>query len=82
MYESQIVVDEWIKDVNDARPFIFDQYIPRFYGDGKMVALVKTDKYYINYSSLMREDPESGKAVEYGLILYRPKPGAPLEVIR
>ncbi|PAM93912.1 hypothetical protein B4N84_16720 [Flavobacterium sp. IR1] len=82
MYESQMVVDAWIKNVNDGRPFIFDGYMLRFFGNGKMVALVKTDKYYINYSTLMREDPETGKAVWYRLFLHRPKPGAPLEVIR
>ncbi|OXA94098.1 hypothetical protein [Flavobacterium hercynium] len=82
MYESQMVVDAWVKDVNELAPFVFDQYMLRFYGRGKMVALVKTDKYYINLSTLMREDPQSGKSIEYKMFLYRPKPGAPLEVIR
>ncbi|OXA94096.1 hypothetical protein B0A66_05295 [Flavobacterium hercynium] len=82
IYDSQIVADEWVKDVNETRPFIFDQYMLRFYGDGKMVALVKTDKYYINLSTLMREDPKTGKSVWYHMYLHRPKPGAPLEVIR
>lgn len=82
IYDSQIVVDEFIKDVNETKPFIFHQYVMRFYGNGKMVALVKTNKYYINLSTLMKEDPESGEAVGYKMFLYRPKPGAPLEVIR
>lgn len=83
MYESQRVVDAWIKNVNDDRPFIFNGYMLRFYGNGKMVALVKkTDKYYINLSSLMREDPESSIAIWFPMYLHRPKPGAPLEVIR
>ncbi|SMP33119.1 hypothetical protein SAMN06265346_11628 [Flavobacterium hercynium] len=82
MYESQIVVDEWVKDINETAPFIFDHYMLRFYGNGKMVALVKTDKYYINLSTLMREDPETSEATWYHMYLYRPKPGAPLEVIR
>jgi len=82
IYDSQIVADEWVKDVNETRPFIFDQYMLRFYGDGKMVALVKTDKYYINLSTIMREDPKTGKSVWYHMYLHRPKPGAPLEVIR
>lgn len=80
--DSKVVVNEWIKDVNETRPFIFDQYTMRIFGDGKMVALVKTDKYYINLSTLMREDPVSGSAVWYDIYLYRPKEGAPLEVIR
>jgi len=82
VYDSQIVVDEWVKDVNETAPFIFDHYMLRFYGNGKMVALVKTDKYYINLSTLMREDPETSEATWYHMYLYRSKPGAPLEVIR
>ncbi|PAM93913.1 hypothetical protein B4N84_16725 [Flavobacterium sp. IR1] len=81
IYDSQIVVDAWMKNVNDTKPFIFNQYVMRFFGNGKMVALVKTDKYYINYSSLMREDAK-GNYTYYGLMLHRPKPDAPLEVIR
>jgi hypothetical protein len=46
-----------------------------------MAALIKTDKYYINFSSLMREDPE-GSYTTYGLKLHRHKAGVPLEVIR
>ncbi len=80
--DSQIVIDEWIKDVNDSRPFIFYGYMMKFYANGKVVRLVKTDKYYFNYSALMREDPKTEKAVEYKMYLHRPKPGAPLEVIR
>lgn len=79
--DTQIIIDEWIKDVNDTRPFVFDQYQMKFYGNGRMVALVKTDKYYINFSSLMREDAD-GNFTSYGLILNRPKAGGPLEVIR
>jgi len=82
MYESQRVIDAWIKDVNDSKPFIFDQYMLRFYGNGKIVALVKTDKYYINLSALLREDPQTSRAKWHEMYLYRPKPGAPLEVIR
>jgi len=81
IYDSQVVVDAWIRNVNDTKPFIFNQYILRFFGDGKMVALVKTDKYYINYSLLMREDADGNYSC-YRFMLHRPKPGAPLEVIR
>ncbi|KFF10097.1 hypothetical protein B0A62_20030 [Flavobacterium hydatis] len=79
--DTQIIIDEWIKDLNDTRPFIFDQYKMKFYGNGKMVALVKTDKYYLNFSSLMREDA-NGNYTCYGLILHRPRAGGSLEVIR
>lgn len=79
--DTQIIIDEWIKDVNDTKPFIFNDYEIKFYGNGKMVCLIKNDKYYRNFSSLMRED-DKGNYTTYGLILHRPKLGAPLEVIR
>jgi hypothetical protein len=79
--DVQDIIDNWIIDANDDKPFILDQYQMKFYGDGKMVALVKTDKYYKNFSSLMREDKEGNYSC-YGLILHRPTEGAPLEVIR
>ena len=79
--DSQIVVDEWIKDVNESAPFIFNEYVLRFFGNGKIVQLAKTDKYYFNFSTLMREEKD-GNYTEYIMFLHRPKPGAPLEVIR
>ena len=79
--KSKILVEEWGKDVNETAPFIFNDYILRFYGNGRIVQLAKTDKYYLNLSTLMREDKD-GNYTEYGMYLHRPKPGAPLEVIR
>lgn len=80
--DSQVVVDAWVKDINDTRPFLFNQYMIKFYGNKRIVRLVKTDKYYFNSSALMREDPKNGDAVEYFMFLYRPSPGAPLEIVR
>ncbi|KIA97025.1 hypothetical protein OA93_15630 [Flavobacterium sp. KMS] len=79
--DSQMLIEEWIKDVNDVKPFVFEDYAMRFYGNGKMVALVRTDKYYFNFSNLIREDAE-GNVQTYIMYLYRPKAGGPLEVIR
>lgn len=79
--DTQKIIDEWIKDINDTRPFVFDQYELKFYGNGRMIALVKTDKYYLNFSSLMREDTD-GNYTCYGLVLHRPEVGGSLEVIR
>ena len=39
------------------------------------------DKYYLNFSALMRED-SNGDYTQYFMYLHRPSPGAPLEVIR
>lgn len=79
--DSQIVIDEWVKDLNDTRPFVWDKYTMKFYAGNKIVKLAKLDKYYIGLSTLFREDSE-GNYVSYSMYLYRPKPGAPLEVIR
>lgn len=75
------VISGWLDDVNETAPFIFNDYIMRLYANGKIVALVKTDKYYLNMSTLMREDEEE-KYSMYPLYLHRPTPGAPLEVLR
>ncbi|MDM1044649.1 hypothetical protein HX004_06185 [Myroides sp. 1354] len=81
-WKAQKIIDEWIKDVNDERPFLFSGYVMKLYGNGRLVKLAKIDdKYYLNYSALIRED-EDGNAVQYYMFLHRPKPGAPLEVIR
>ena len=80
-FDSQIVIDAWIKDVNDSRPFIFFGYQIKFYGNGKILALKKNDKMYLNFSALTKES-DKGSYQEYIMFLHRPKPGAPLEVIR
>ncbi|MDM1551090.1 hypothetical protein [Empedobacter falsenii] len=80
--KSKILIEEYNKDVLESRPFIFSDYILKYYGNGRIIQLVKTDKYYLNFSALMREDPKTEKAVVYGMYLQRPEPDAPLEVIR
>lgn len=81
-WEFQEHINHWIKNVNDQRPFIFSGYEMKFYGNGKIVKLAKMDdRYYINCSALIREDNE-GNYAEYSILLHRPYPGAPLEVIR
>lgn len=79
--DSQVIIDEWIKDVNDKKPFVFKDYVLQFYGNGKIIKLAKTDKYYLNLSALFKEDKD-GNFQEYIMFLHRPKPGAALEVIR
>lgn len=79
--DFQNLIDGWIKQTNDQKPFVFDKYILSLYGDGKIVRITNTDKYYLNSSALMREDAEGNFSI-YKMFLHRPAPGAPLEVIR
>lgn len=75
-------IDEWVGDVNDQSVFAFSGYEMKFYGNGRLVKLVKVkDKRYLNANALMREDKE-GNYTEYKILLHRPKAGAPLEIIR
>lgn len=81
-YKSKAIVNGLVEDVNEKAPFIFFGYQMKFYGNGKLVKLAKMeDKYYLNFSALMRED-SNGDATQYFMYLHRPKAGAPLEVIR
>lgn len=80
--EFQEHIDGWVEYVNDQKPFIFSGYVMKFYGNGRLVKLAKMDdRYYINKSALMREDSK-GNYIEHNILLHRPSPGAPLEVIR
>lgn len=75
-------IDEWVGDVNDQSAFAFSGYEMKFYGNGRLVKLVKVkDKRYLHANALMRVDSE-GIYVDYDIILHRPKTGAPLEIIR
>lgn len=80
--DFQEYIDEWVEDVNDQSVFAFSGYEMKFYGNGRLVKLVKVkDKRYLNANALLRTDSE-GIYVDYDIILHRPYPGAPLEIIR
>lgn len=80
--EFQRYIDYWVTNVNDQRPFVFSGYEMKFYGNGRLVKLAKMDdRYYLNRSALLRTDSE-GIYVDYDILLHRPYPGAPLEIIR
>ena len=51
-----------------------------FYGDGKVIALQKTDNEYNRDAIVLGK--VKGKIRFFYMLLYRPSPGAPLEVIR
>jgi hypothetical protein len=81
-FDSQIVIDEWIKDVNQEQKFDFKNNQMRFFGNGKIVALLKTDKVFFNYPALFSRNEKVHDIFYYYLFLHRPKPGVSLEVIR
>jgi hypothetical protein len=57
-----------------------EDYEMKITGNGKLVNLLKTNAKHKNFSAV---SGTTGKKVRfYGLSLYRPSPGAPLEVIR
>ena len=58
-----------------------NDYTLRYFGDGRVVALLKTSGRLRDFSAIYGETNDE-KLTFYGLFLYRPKPGAPLEVIR
>jgi hypothetical protein len=55
-------------------------YTMRFFGDGKMVSLLQTSGENRDYPAMQGETADEENF--YGLYLYRPAAGAPLEVIR
>jgi hypothetical protein len=80
--DYEMLIEEWTKDVNKDQTFELKDYDLRFFGDGKMVALIRNDRYNQRLPALFSENKEINKVYYYYLFLYRPYPGAPLEVIR
>jgi hypothetical protein len=67
-------------DVNEDRIFKIENYELKFYGDGRIVGLIREDIPYKGKSALFSR--KGKKYSYYSLLLHRPYPGAPLEVIR
>lgn len=59
---------------------LINGYTMRILGDGKVVTLLQTKGGDRDFPAIYGEMKD--KENFYGLYLYRPKPGAPLEVIR
>jgi hypothetical protein len=76
------LIGAWVTQINREQAFELNDYELRFFGDGKMVALLKSipGKFY-DVSALFSRNKKGGWRA-YDLFLYRPYPGAPLEVIR
>lgn len=59
---------------------IADQYTLRYFGDGKVVSLLQSEGEDRDFPVIEAETDED--FVYYALYLYRPRPGAALEIIR
>lgn len=58
-----------------------EHYTLRFFGEGKVVSLLRDDNKFRDFPALYFKTRD-GKLTFYALYFYRPRPGAPLEVIR
>jgi hypothetical protein len=77
---SEELLTGLIEDVNKDIVFKLENYNMKILGNGKVVALIRNDIKYRGMSALFRK--AENKYYSYSLFLYRPKEGAPLEVIR
>jgi hypothetical protein len=68
------------QDVNQVQEFKLEDYKLQFYGNGKVVGLIRTDGEFLGKSAFLGLTDEDFYI--YSLLLHRPKSGASLEVIR
>ena len=68
-----------IQNISEVLPI--DNYKMVFYGNGRMVSLIRTDTKSKDESALQAKLKDNSTEI-YELVLHRPKKGAPLEVIR
>ena len=78
--DSEELVQGIENDVNEDRTFKIENYELKICGDGRIVGLIRVDFPYRGKSALFSRKEK--KYSYYSLLLHRPKPGAPLEVIR
>lgn len=78
--DSEELVRGIEEDLKEDMPFKLEKYELRFFGDGKVVGLIRVDFDYRGESALLFENDENYS--HYSLLLHRPFPNAPLEVIR
>jgi len=57
-----------------------EKYTMAFFGDGRIVALVRTDNEFRGEPAIIGETENTVRVLP--IYLYRPRPGAPLEIIR
>lgn len=77
--KDQAETSETIQNIVEVLPI--DNYKMVFYGNGRMVALIRTDEKNKDESALQAKLKDKSTEI-YELVLHRPKKGAPLEVIR
>ncbi|MDL2145122.1 hypothetical protein QQY79_21565 [Flavobacterium tructae] len=78
--DSDRIVSEINKDINKEQDLKLEDYKLVFYGNGKVVGLVRTDGEFLGKSAFLGLTDEDFYI--YSLLLHRPKTGSSLEVIR
>ncbi len=78
--DSKKLVEELRKDLDKKQDFELEHYKLQLYGNGKVVSLIRTDGEFRGKSAFLGLTDDNFYI--YNLLLYRPSPGAPLEVIR
>lgn len=78
--DSQELVSSIENDLNKDQVFTLENYELKFYANGKIVALVRTDIPYKGKSALFSYKDK--KYSYYSLLLHRPSANSALQVIR
>lgn len=78
--DSEKLISEINKDVYKEQNFSLDNYKLAFYGNGKVVGLIRTDGEFLGKSAFLGLTDEDFYI--YSLLLHRPTVDAELEVIR
>lgn len=78
--DSDKLVAKLNQDVNQEQELKLEDYKLQFYGNGKVVGLVRTDGEFLGKSAFLGLTDED--FFIYSLLLHRPKAGVPLEIIR
>ncbi|MCP2029721.1 hypothetical protein L1276_004915 [Flavobacterium sp. HSC-32F16] len=78
--DSEKLITEINKDINKKQDFNLEHYKLVFYGNGKVVGLIRTDNEFLGKSAFLGLTDEDFYI--YSLLLHRPKPNGDLEVIR
>lgn len=78
--DSKKLAKELKNDLDRKQEFKLEHFKLQFYGNGKVVALIRTDGEFRGKSALLGLTDED--FYSYSLLLYRRNAGAPLEVIR
>jgi hypothetical protein len=74
------LIDDLNRDINREQDFTLKDYKMQLYGNGKVVGLIRTDGEFFGKSAFLGLTEEDFYI--YPLLLFRPKAGAQLEVIR